>query len=67
MTNNNNKKKVKMKKIIKTASLVFSISLKKQLGSESTALVRQHSSIQPQVPLGFKSRASSDYYMSTSR
>ena len=56
-----------MKKIIKTASLVFSFNLKKQLGSESTTLVRQHSSIQPQVPLGFKSRASSGYYMSTSR
>ena len=59
--------KVKMKKIIKTASLVISFNLKKQLSSGSTALMRQHSSIQPQVPLGFKSRASSDYYMSTSR
>ena len=56
-----------MKKIIKTASLVISFNLKKQLSSGSTALMRQHSSIQPQVPLGFKSRASSDYYMSTSR
>jgi hypothetical protein len=56
-----------MKKIIKTASLVFSFNLKKQLSSVSTVTVRQHSSIQPQVPLGFKSRASSDYYMTTSR
>ncbi len=56
-----------MKKIIKTVTSVFSFNKSRQISSGSAGLTYQSSSIQPQVPLGFKSRASSDYYMFSSR